>query len=80
LYWGSSGGVMAFSNLATGRLADGFGTGAVLALPGLAFIVVTVLSLWVPALRGIYSRRLATTAVPSVPGAGRGPTREVTSG
>jgi hypothetical protein len=53
LYWGSIGGVMAFSNLATGRLADGFGTGAVLALPGLAFIVVTVLSLCAPPLREI---------------------------
>jgi hypothetical protein len=79
LYWGSSGGVMAFSNLATGRLADGFGTGAVLALPGLAFIVVTVLSLCAPPLREIYGRGLATAAA-SVPGAGRRPTREVTSG
>ena len=67
LYWGSSGGVMAFSNLATGRLADGFGTGAVLALPGLAFIVVTVLSLCVPPLREIYGRGLAITPVPSGP-------------
>ena len=80
LYWGSSGGVMAFSNLATGRLADGFGTGAVLALPCLAFVVVTVLTLCAPPLREIYGRRLAITAVPSVPGAGRRPTREVTSG
>jgi hypothetical protein len=80
LYWGSSGGVMAFSNLATGRLADGFGTGAVLALPGLAFIVVTVLSLCAPPLREIYGRHLVTTAVPEVPGAGRRSTRKVTSG
>ena len=50
LYWGSSGGVMAFSNLATGRLADGFGAGAMLALPGLAFIAVTVLTLCAPPL------------------------------
>ena len=80
LYWGSSGGVMAFSNLATGRLADGFGTGAVLALPGLAFVVVTVLTLCAPPLRKIYGRGLAITPVPSVPGAGRRPSREVASG
>jgi MFS family permease len=79
LYWGSGSGVMAFSNLATGRLADGFGAGAMLALPGLAFIAVTGLTLWVPTLREIYGRRLATTTVPSAPGAGRRPSREVTS-
>jgi ENTS family enterobactin (siderophore) exporter len=61
LYWGSSGGVMAFGNLATGRLADGFGAGTMLALPGLAFIVVTALTLYTPPLRRIYGRRLATT-------------------
>ena len=61
LYWGSSGGVMAFGNLATGRLADGFGAGTMLALPGLAFIAVTVLTLYAPPLRGIYGRRLAGT-------------------
>ena len=71
---------MAFSNLATGRLVDGFGTGAVLALPGLAFIVVTVLTLCVLPLREIYGRGLAITPVPSVPGAGLRPSREVTSG
>ena len=71
---------MGFSNLATGRLADGFGTGAVLALPGLAFIAVTVLTLCAPPVREIYGRGLAITAVPSVPGAGRRPSREVTSG
>jgi hypothetical protein len=64
LYWGSGSGVMAFSNLATGHLADGFGAGPMLALPGLAFIAVTGLTLWVPTLREIYGRRLATTAVP----------------
>jgi MFS family permease len=79
LFWGLSGGVMAFGNLATGRLVDGFGAGAVLALPGLAFIAVTVLTLCALPLRGIYGRRLATAAVPSAPGAGRGPSREVTS-
>ena len=68
LYWGSTGGVMAFSNLATGRLADGFGAGPMLALPGLAFGAVTVLTLCAPALREIYGRRLASTAAPSAIG------------
>jgi MFS family permease len=72
LYWGSSGGVMAFSNLATGRLADGFGAGTMIALPGLIFIAVTVLTLCVSPLREIYRRRLTTAAVPSAPEAGRG--------
>src|SRR5437773_11452298 len=62
LYWGSSGGVMAFSNLATGRLADGLGAGPMLALPGLAFGALTVLTLCAPTLRAIYVRLLATTA------------------
>ena len=62
------------------HLGFNLGTGAVLALPGLAFIVVTVLTLCAPPLREIYGRRLAITPVPSVPGAGRRPTREVTSG
>jgi hypothetical protein len=75
---------MGVSNLAIGHLADGFGAGPMLALPGLAFIAVTLLTLWVPTLREIYGRRLATTAVPSAPGAGRRPSgrrpsREVTS-
>ena len=61
LYWGSTGGVMAFSNLATGRLTDVFGAGPMLALPGLAFIVVTVLTLWAPTLREIYGLRRATS-------------------
>ena len=68
LYWGSTGGVMAVSNLATGRLADGLGAGPMLALPGLAFGAVTVLTLCAPTLRAIYGRRLATTAVPSAIG------------
>ena len=68
LYWGSTGGVMAVSNLATGRLADGLGAGPMLALPGLAFGAVTVLTLCAPTLREIYGRRLATTAVPSAIG------------
>lgn len=68
LYWGSTGGVMAVSNLATGRLADWIGAGPMLALPGLAFGAVTVLTLCAPTLREIYGRRLASTAVPSVIG------------
>jgi MFS family permease len=73
LYWGSTGGVMAFSNLATGRLVDEFGAGAMLALPGLIFIAVTVLSLCASPLREIYGRGLATTAVPSAPAAALAP-------
>jgi MFS family permease len=68
LYWGSTGGVMAVSNLATGRLADGLGAGPMLALPGLAFGAVTVLTLCAPTLREIYGRRLASPAVPSAIG------------
>ena len=49
---------MAFSNLGTGRLAV-FGAGTMLALPGLAFIAVTVLTLCISPLRQIYRRRLA---------------------
>ena len=68
LYWGSTGGVMAVSNLATGRLADELGAGPMLALPGLAFGVVTVLTLCAPTLRAIYSGRVGSTAVPSAVG------------
>jgi MFS family permease len=63
LYWGSTGGVMAISNLATGRLTDWLGAAPTLALPGLAFSVVTVLTLWAPTLREIYRRRLAGAAL-----------------
>ena len=63
LYWGSTGGVMAISNLVTGRLADWLGAGPALALPGVAFAVVTVLTLWAPTLRGLYRRRLASAAL-----------------
>jgi MFS family permease len=66
LYWGSTGGVMAISNLATGRLADWLGAGPALALPGVAFGVVTVLTLWAPTLRDLYRRRRASAA-PLVP-------------
>jgi MFS family permease len=68
LYWGSTGGVMAVSNLTTGRLADVFGAGPMLALPGLAFGAVTVLTLCAPTLRAIYGRRLASIAAPSAIG------------
>jgi hypothetical protein len=68
LYWGSASGVMGVSNLATGRLADVFGAGPMLALPGLAFAVVTGFTLWVPTLREIYGRRLASSAMPSATG------------
>jgi len=72
LYWGSSGGVMAFSNLATGGLADGFGAGTMIAVPGLIFIAVTVLTLCFLPMREIYGRRMITAALPSAPGADRG--------
>jgi MFS family permease len=68
LYWGSGSGVMGVSNLAIGRLADGFGAGSVLALPGLVFIAVTILTLYAPPLREIYGQRRATTTALSVTG------------
>jgi hypothetical protein len=64
--------VMAFSNLATGRLADGFGAGTMIALPGLIFIAVTVLTLCFSPMREIYGRRMITAAaLPSAPGGDR---------
>jgi MFS family permease len=63
LYWGSSGGVMAFANLATGQGADDFGVWAVLALPGLAFVAVTFVTLAAPTLRALYGRRMAAPAI-----------------
>jgi MFS family permease len=77
LYWGSTGAVMGVSNLATGRLADWLGAAPVLALPGLAFVAVTVLTLGAPTLRGIYGRRLAGITVPSVVGGLRPRVRRV---
>jgi MFS family permease len=62
LYWGSSGGVMAFSNLATGRLADVFGAAAVLTLPGVAFVALTVFTLCAPSMREIYGRGLTRSS------------------
>ncbi len=66
LYWGSSGGMMAFSNLGVGRLSDEFGIGPVLALPGLLFVAITCLTLLAPTLREIYGRRAASAAVHAV--------------
>jgi len=62
LYWGSTGGVMAVSNLATGRLTDGFGAGPMLALPGLVFGAVTFLTLCAPTLRAMYGRPEVSTS------------------
>jgi MFS family permease len=64
LYWGSTGGVMAVSNLATGRLADWAGAAPTLALPGLTFAAATILTLSAPTLREIYGRRQASNAAP----------------
>src|SRR5262245_23558167 len=64
LYWGSTGGVMGVSNLVTGRLVDGWGAGPMLALPGLAFGVITVFTLCAPTLREVYGRHLVGIAVP----------------
>src|SRR5262245_8788590 len=68
LYWGAGSGVMGIGNLVIGRLTDGFGAGPMLALPGLAFVAMTVLTLWVTTLREIYGQRLATTAGPPAVG------------
>jgi MFS family permease len=63
LYWGSTGGVMAFGNLATGWLTDVVGVELVLALPGLAFVGMTVLTLYSPSLRALYGRGRVTAAI-----------------
>jgi MFS family permease len=62
LYWGLSGGVMGFANLGVGWLADEYGVAPALALPGLAFVAVTVLTLLAPTLREMYGRRVAVAA------------------
>jgi hypothetical protein len=60
---------MGVSNLAVGRLVDGFGAAPMIALPGLVFIAMTVLTLCIPTLRAIYGRRRAAAATPSaIPG------------
>ena len=56
------GGVMAFANLATGRLADAYGVTPVLAVPALGFMLVVALSALGPSLRGVYVRRTALVA------------------
>ena len=65
LYWGASGGVMGVGNLAVGRLVDSAGVGPVLALPGLAFVAVTCLTLLAPTVRALYGRRVASAAAPA---------------
>jgi MFS family permease len=63
LYWGSTGGMMAIGNLLTGRLTDVFGVQVVLAVPGIAFAAITIVTLLAPALRALYGRRVAVTAI-----------------
>jgi len=62
LYLMVGGGVMAFANLASGRLADAYGVMPVLALPAAAFMVVVAVSVLGPSLRGVYGRRTAPAA------------------
>ena len=62
LYWGTTGGMMAFGNLAVGRWADRWGVGPVLAIPGILFVAMTFLTLLTPTLRAIYRRRAAAAA------------------
>jgi predicted MFS family arabinose efflux permease len=65
LYWGLSGGVMGVGNLVVGQLVDRVGVGPVLALPGLAFVVVTWLTLLAPIVRTLYGRRAAGAVAPA---------------
>jgi MFS family permease len=65
LYWGLSGGVMGLSNLAVGRLADHAGVAPALALPGVAFLLVTALTLCAPTLRQLYGRRVTVAPAPA---------------
>lgn len=62
LYWGTTGGVMGVGNLVIGPLADAYGVGPALAVPGLAFVVVTGLTLAIPPLRAIYGHRTVTAS------------------
>lgn len=62
IYLMVGGGVMAFANLITGRLADAYGVTPVLAIPAAAFMIIVVLSVFGPSLRGIYGRRTAPAA------------------
>ncbi|MGE0540991.1 MAG: MFS transporter [Dehalococcoidia bacterium] len=63
IYLMVGGGVMAFANLVTGRLADAYGVTLVLALPALAFMAIVALSLLGPPIRRVYLRRAAPVAV-----------------
>lgn len=60
LYLMVGGGVMAFANLVTGRLADAYGVTPVLAVPAAIFILVAALSILGSSLRGVYTRRSAS--------------------
>ena len=63
LYWGSSGATMGFGALMLGGLADRYGLGLALSLPGLIFAAITVLALAVPAARPLYGRRAHLSAL-----------------
>lgn len=62
LYLMSAGGIMAIMNLGFGALADTTGSPVLFFVPGAAFVVITVLSLATPHLRGIYRTGRATPA------------------
>lgn len=62
LYLMIGGGIMAFGNLATGYLADNYGTLPTLALPAVAFTAVIALSLGGSTLRAVYGRRTLPVA------------------
>jgi predicted MFS family arabinose efflux permease len=62
LYLMSAGGIMAIMNLSFGALADWTGSPVLFAVPGAAFVVITLLSMLTgPDLRRIY--RTGQTAV-----------------
>ena len=63
LYLGSSGATMGFGALMLGGLADRYGLGLALSLPGLIFAAITVLALAVPAARPLYGRRAHLSAL-----------------
>jgi MFS family permease len=65
VYWGLSGGVMGIGNLAVGGLVDSVGVAPALAVPGLVFAMVTLVTLCAPSLRALYGRRSVTAALPA---------------
>ncbi|MBI2761296.1 MAG: MFS transporter [Chloroflexi bacterium] len=65
VYWGLSGGVMGLGNLAVGGLVDSVGVAPALAVPGLVFAVLTIVTLCAPSLRALYGRRTVTAAIPA---------------